>query len=85
MRLVPAASTPLLVVGLAGTLWFISDRLLYIGPLDRATFGWLVVVPIWAAAPAAAGYAWRRLAVGAQARAAIIGGLLVGGVAAGLL
>jgi hypothetical protein len=85
MNQIRVASIPLLVVGSAALLWFVSDRLLYVGPLDRATFGWGVVVPIWAAAPAAAGYAWRRLALGTRTAAAIIGGLSVGGVAAGLL
>ena len=43
VRLAIAMLTPLVGVALAYGLWWISDRLLYIGPLDRATFGWLVV------------------------------------------
>jgi hypothetical protein len=49
-----AIVAPLVVVDVAYLLWAVSDRLLYVGPLDRATFGWLVVVPVWLAAPIAA-------------------------------
>lgn len=51
----------LATVALGYALWSVSDRLLYIGPLDRAAFGWAVVVPVWALAPVAAALAWRRL------------------------
>ncbi len=60
-RLVVGAVLPLAVAGIAYLLWWISDRLLYVGPLDRAAFGWVVVIPTWIAAPAVAGLAWRRL------------------------
>jgi hypothetical protein len=69
---------PLAVVGIAVSLWLISDRLLYVGPLDRATFGWSVVVPLWAAAPLAAGIAWRRLSSRTRRLAAVACGLMVG-------
>jgi hypothetical protein len=78
MTQVRAASAPLLVVSLALVLWLISDRLLYVGPLDRATLGWLVVVPLWAAAPVAAGFAWRRLEAKTRGVAAMLGALVVG-------
>lgn len=80
-----AVVAPLLVVGLASVLWLISDRLLYIGPLDRATFGWSVVVPIWAAAPLVAGFAWLRLSPRARMLAAVTCGLVVGGAVTVLL
>jgi len=80
-----ALVAPLLVVGLALGLWYLSDRLLYIGPLDRATFGWSVVVPIWALAPIAAGFAWRGLGSRARRVAAVSCALVVGGVLAALL
>ena len=54
-----AVLAPLLVVALAYGLALLSNVLLSIGPLDRATFGWAVVVPTWAAAPIVAGIAWR--------------------------
>jgi hypothetical protein len=60
-RVVIAAIAPLAGVALAYLLWWISDRLVVIGPLDRATFGWLVVVPVWALTPTMAAYAWRAL------------------------
>lgn len=79
------ALAPLAVIGLAGALWFISDRLLYVGPLDRATFGWLVVVPIWAVAPLAAGLAWRGYDRGVRTRAALVCSLPLGALSAALL
>jgi hypothetical protein len=44
---------PLLLVA-AFVAWWVSDRLLYIGPFDRAQIGWGVVVPLAALAPWAA-------------------------------
>ncbi len=61
IRLGLGVTAPLAVVVLAYALWWISDRLLYIGPFDRAVFGWAVVVPAWLMAPVVAGLAWRRL------------------------
>lgn len=61
VRVAIATLVPLEGAALAYGLWWISDRLLYIGPLDRAQFGWLVVVPIWSLTPVAAAYAWRTL------------------------
>ena len=80
-----AAFVPLLVVGAAGGLWWASDRLGSIGPLDKATFGWLFVVPIWAAAPAITGFAWQDLAASARGRAAMASGVALGAVTALLL
>jgi hypothetical protein len=60
-RFLVAAAAPLAIVALAYALWWISDRLLDIGPLDRAAFGWAVVIPIWLAAPIVAGFIWSRL------------------------
>jgi hypothetical protein len=73
-----AVVVPLAVAGAAYGLWFLSDRLVHIGPLDRASFGWTVVFPTWAAAPVAAGFAWRGLPSAARSIAATICGLVVG-------
>lgn len=73
-----AVGAPLAVVGAAVGLWVISDRLPFIGPLDRATFGWSVVVPLWAVAPIAAAIAWRRLSPRTLRLAAAACGLVVG-------
>lgn len=78
-------AAPLATVALAYALWSVSHRLLYIGPLDRAVFGWSVVVPIWALAPLAAAFAWRRLTRRGSAAAAAAVGLIISGVAAALL
>lgn len=75
-------AVPLAVVALAYGLWWISDRLLYIGPLDRAAFGWAVVLPVWVCAPIAAGLAWRRLTARATMAAAIVLGGVVSSLAA---
>jgi hypothetical protein len=47
---------PLLLL-LAVAVWFVSDRLVTIGPFDRAKIGWAVVVPLLALAPGAAALA----------------------------
>jgi hypothetical protein len=60
-RRVLSVIVPLGLAGLSYTLWWISHRLVMIGPLDRAAFGWSVVIPVWLAAPVAAGFVSRRL------------------------
>jgi hypothetical protein len=78
--LVPAA-----VATAAFVLWRISDALLLIGPLDRAQFGWTVVIPVWLATPIVAAFLWRNL-TSAQATQAAIGlNLLIAVIAAWLL
>ena len=79
-----AVAAPLAGVALAYALWWISDRLLYIGPLDRATFGWLVVVPVWALSPMVAAYAWRPLSRRETVLAATVVGVVIS-IAASLL
>jgi hypothetical protein len=78
VRRLLAVAAPLIVVGIAAVLWLISDRLLFVGPLDRATFGWSVVIPLWAAAPLAAGFGWQYLPSRARRLAAVVCGLVVG-------
>jgi hypothetical protein len=84
VRFGASVAVPLAVVTLAYALWWVSDQLLYIGPLDRAAFGWAVVIPVWLAAPVAAGFAWRRLTPRDSLIAATIVAATIGG-AAGLL
>jgi hypothetical protein len=67
-----ALVAPIGVLALGYGLWAISDRLVYIGPLDKAQFGWLVVVPIAAVAPVTAAFAWQRLPQTAIAVAATL-------------
>jgi hypothetical protein len=80
-----AAAVPLLLVAVAAALWWLSDRAGQIGPLDKATFGWLFAVPIWAVSPAAAGFAWRGFAPRGRVRASIANGGIVGTVVGFLL
>jgi hypothetical protein len=47
---------PLLLL-LALAIWFVSDRLVVIGPFDRATIGWAVVLPLLVVAPGTAALA----------------------------
>jgi len=77
-----AIATPLAGAALAYLLWWISDRLLYIGPLDRAAFGWLVVVPVWALTPFSAAYACRPLSVRQSGVALGVAALVISGFAA---
>ncbi len=74
IRFAVGVAVPLLLVALSYALWWVSDRLLYIGPLDRAAFGWAVVIPLWVGAPVAAGFTWRRLG----SRDAVVAAALVG-------
>ena len=75
---------PLSWIAIGYALWWISDRLLVIGPLDRAAFGWAVVVPIWLAAPEVAGIAWRALDRRVLVGTTIVVTLVVAGIAAWL-
>ena len=81
-RVVIAAAAPLAAVALAYLLWWISDRLVVIGPLDRAAFGWLVVVPVWALTPTIAAYAWRALEGEETSLVAAAVGLVIAALAA---
>lgn len=82
VRLGLGVAAPLATVAVAYGLWWISDRLLYVGPLDRAAFGWAVVVPVWAMSPVVAGFVWRRLTPRSTTLAAVTVGLVVSSVAA---
>ena len=84
-RYVAAVAVPVALAGLAYVLWWISDRLLYVGPLDRAAFGWAVVVPVWIAAPVAAGFVWRTLDRGTARAIAALVGTVIAAVSALLL
>ena len=44
-----AVVIPISLMGVALALWWISDKLMTVGPFDRAAFGWVFVVPIWLA------------------------------------
>jgi len=84
-RFLVAVGAPLALIALSYLLWLISDRLRHIGPLDRAAFGWGVVIPIWVAAPVAAGFAWRSMTPRERRLEAIVVGTVVAGVATVLI
>jgi hypothetical protein len=79
------AITPLVVTAIAYALAVISNQLIYIGPIDRATFGWIVVIPLLCAAPTFAGFSWRAVTGAVRTRFAIAGGLVIGVVTSALL
>jgi hypothetical protein len=72
---------PLLIASLAYGLWWISDQLIVIGPLDRASFGWIVVIPLWLSTPVVAGFTWRSLSRSQARLAASIVGACVSAAA----
>lgn len=72
---------PAALIVLAYGLWVLSDRLLYIGPLDRAAFGWAVVIPVWLLAPFAGALAARPMPAQVADRAFIIGGIALAVIA----
>jgi hypothetical protein len=79
-----AIAAPLGTLALAYAAWFISDRLLYVGPFDRAQFGWLVVIPMVSAAPVLAAVIWRGLDDARTLLAAAVVGLVIAATAATL-
>jgi hypothetical protein len=83
--LLVAIAIPLALLALAYALWAISDRLLWIGPFDRAAFGWIVVAPLSWLAPGIAGLAWSPMPKERQLVAALIVGGTVAAVATALL
>jgi hypothetical protein len=85
LRLLVAIGLPLAIVVVAYVLWRISDQLLYIGPLDRAAFGWAVVIPVWCSAPVVAAFAWRSLSRGERRAAAAVVAFVVAAVSGVLL
>jgi hypothetical protein len=81
-----AHSAPLIVaspvvLGVAWVLWAVSDRLLWIGPLDRAAFGWLVVLPLLVLTTPVAADTWDGL----DRRGRIAAGLALGASVAAVL
>ena len=74
-----AAVIPISLMGVALALWWISDKLMTVGPFDRAAFGWIFVVPIWLAVPPVAAVLWgllppRQRLLAATALAVVLGG-----------
>jgi hypothetical protein len=80
-RIAFGVAVPLLFATVAYGLSWLSDQLLYIGPLDRAAFGWAVVIPVWLAGPPAAALAWRRLTFAERWVAAAVVGAVIGFIA----
>jgi len=77
-----AVVMPLAGIGLVYGLWWISDRLVVVGPFDRAALGWVVIAPLWLLLPVLSGFAWRNLDPRNAPAVAAGVGLSVMGVAA---
>jgi hypothetical protein len=80
-----AIAIPLALLAVAYALWAVSDRLIWIGPFDRAAFGWIFVAPISWLAPGIAGLAWSGMPRGRRLLAALVVGGIVAVVSAALL
>ena len=65
---------------LAVAVWFVSDRLVTIGPFDRAKIGWAVVLPLLALAPGAAALAGSRTTSPGLARLVVAGTSIITGL-----
>ena len=76
---------PVIVVAVAFALLLLGNRFLVGSPIDGTTFGSLVVIPLWCAAPAFAGFSWRGFRSQLRLRYAVMCALAVGGVAAILI
>lgn len=74
VRVALGSALALAGLSVAYLLLRLSDSLLYIGPLDRAAFGWIVVMPIAWVTPAAAGLVWSRM----RPRHWLIGAVIIG-------
>ena len=81
-RIVAGVVVPVGLLAVVYALWWISDQALYIGPLDRAAFGWSVVIPLWIATPFVTAIVGRPLSPRATAWTALLLGSTVSGVAA---
>jgi hypothetical protein len=80
-----AIAAPLAILSGAYALSSISDQIGGVGPLDRAAFGWLVVIPLVSFAPAAGGLASSNLSSSARVFVAAAVAAVISLVAAALL
>lgn len=78
LRVTVAITVPLALIACAFFLWWLSNQLVVIGPLDRATFTWLVVVPILASVPIIGGICLARTQRRAQWPVATLVGAVAG-------
>jgi hypothetical protein len=84
-RLAFAVVLPLALLAIAYAMWAISDRLLVIGPFDRAAFGWTFVMPLAWLTPGVTGLLWAGLSRRDRWLAAGVLATILTGVAGALL
>jgi len=80
------AAGPLALFAVLYGLWVASDRLVHVGPLDRGSFFWVVLLPLWCLSPSLAALLWRgRLRPEATQIVALAVGLVLAIVASAIL
>ena len=57
--MIVGAAGPLAFFAFLYGLWLASDRLVHVGPLDRGSFFWVVLLPLWCLSPSLAALLWR--------------------------
>lgn len=65
----------------AVALWVIDSLVVFIGPFDRGTLGW-VAAPLWLSAPVVGGFIWSSLTLNRARFAAVVVGAVVSTAAA---
>lgn len=76
-RVAVAVGAPIGVLVVAFAMWQFSDRVGYVGPLDKATFFWILVVPVWLFASVVAGWSWCDLGPRSSSMVRLIVGTVV--------
>jgi hypothetical protein len=75
VRMIVGVAGPVAMFAVLFALWLASDRLVHIGPFDRGSFFWVVLLPLWCLSPSLAALLWRRLGPEAAPPAATVVGL----------
>jgi len=84
--LIIGAAGPLAFFAFLFGLWLASDRLVHVGPLDRGSFFWVVLLPLWCLSPSLAALLWRgRLGPDAARIVAVAVGLVLAVIASAIL
>jgi len=84
--MIVGAAGPLALFAVLYGLWVASDRLVHVGPLDRGSFFWVVLLPLWCLSPSLAAVFWRgRLRPDAARVVALAVGLVLAVVASAIL
>jgi len=84
--MIVGAAGPLAFFAFLFGLWLASDRLVHVGPLDRGSFFWVVLLPLWCLSPSLAALLWRGRLRPDAARVVAVGvGLVLAVIASAIL